>query len=328
VTLTQTQSIVLAFLGSFGSLSAAIVFASQPGRDETCLDARFAALQLTNAAKNTSTAQNDLLKSEVTGTSSHLQIGLRHITRTFKLDLLLRQSESALTVQKLLLVCACAALLGSCLAVVAIPIVSLIAGAGAISAYLPIVYLQIRRKRRIAAFDIALPDTIEMMSRSLRAGHSMVASISIVAEHAVEPAKSEFAEVFRKQNFGLPLRDALMLLLDQVPSQDLRLFVTGVLVQKDTGGNLAEILDRIVAVIRERLKIQGEIRIHTAQGRLTGWILCLMPVGLMIVLNLINPGYSKPLTSDPIGMKILCGGVGLLVFGAYLIKRIIDAIEV
>ena len=101
-----------------------------------------------------------------------------------------------------------------------------------------------------------------------------MAAISIVAEQAVEPAKTEFGEVFKKQNYGLPLRDALMQLLDRVPSQDLRVLVTGMLVQKDTGGNLAEILDRILFVIRERLRIQGEIRTHTAQGRMTGWILC------------------------------------------------------
>ena len=106
------------------------------------------------------------------------------------------------------------------------------------------------------------------------------------------------------------------------------MLVTGILVQKDTGGNLAEILDRIVAVIRERLKIQGEIRIHTAQGRLTGWILCLLPVALLVIINLINPGYSKPLTDNAFGRKLLGAGAILLVMGALLIRRIISSIEV
>jgi tight adherence protein B len=150
----------------------------------------------------------------------------------------------------------------------------------------------------------------------------------MIAEQAVEPAKSEFAEVFRKQNYGLPLRDALMELLDRVPSQDLRVFVTGILVQKDTGGNLAEILDRIIHVIRERLRIQGEIRTHTAQGRLTGWILCALPIVMLVLINVINPGYSKVLLDDPLGRKLLYVGVGLLCLGGFLINQIINGIEV
>ncbi len=167
-----------------------------------------------------------------------------------------------------------------------------------------------------------------MMSRALRAGHSMVAALGIIAEQAPEPAKTEFIEVFKKQNFGLPLRDALMQLLDRVPSQDLRVLVTAMLVQKDTGGNLAEILDRTVFVIRERLRIQGEIRTHTAQGRLTGWILCLLPIIMMFLINVVNPGYSKIMFEDPMGQKMLYAGGGLLLLGGYVIRSIINGIEV
>ncbi len=119
-----------------------------------------------------------------------------------------------------------------------------------------------------------------------------------------------------------------MELLDRVPSQDLRVLVTGVLVQKDTGGNLAEILDRIVAVIRERLKIQGEIRTHTAQGRMTGWVLCSLPIVMLLVINFINPGYSKALTDNPLGRKLLYAGLGLLAVGAFMIRHIVSSVEV
>ena len=132
--------------------------------------------------------------------------------------------------------------------------------------YIPFGYISFKRSRRIAAFNAGLPDAIDMMGRALRAGHAMTASISIVAEQSAEPVRSEFGEVFKQQNFGLPLRDAFMQMLEHVPSQDLRVVVTGILVQKETGGNLADILDRTAHTIRERLKIQGEIRTHTAQA--------------------------------------------------------------
>ena len=167
-----------------------------------------------------------------------------------------------------------------------------------------------------------------MMSRSLRAGHSVVAAIGMVAEQAVEPVKFEFNEVFKKQNYGLNLRDALMQMVERTPSQDLRVLVTGMLVQKETGGNLAEILDRITFVVRERIRIRGEINTHTAQGRLTGWILCALPIVMLVLINWINPGYSSVLFHTRTGNKLLCLGVVLLILGGFTIRKIINGIEV
>jgi tight adherence protein B len=198
----------------------------------------------------------------------------------------------------------------------------------AIASYFPIAVLRLQRYRRITAFNVILPDCIETCARSLRAGHSIVASINIVTELAAEPAKEEFSEVFKKQNYGLPLRDALMQMLERVPSSDLQVMVTGMLVQKDTGGNLAEILDRTAAVIRDRIRIQGEIRTHTAQGRMTGWILFLLPVVMMLAINLVNPGYSAVLFKDPFGRKMLYTGLMLLIIGGFLIRHIVNGIEV
>jgi tight adherence protein B len=198
----------------------------------------------------------------------------------------------------------------------------------AILGYLPIGLLSFKRSRRIAAFNAALPDAIDMMGRALRAGHSMTAAINIVAEQSLEPVRSEFGEVFKQQNFGLPLRDAMNQMLDRVPSQDLRVMVTGMLVQKETGGNLAEILDRTANTIRERLKIQGEIKTHTAQGRMTGWILCALPIVMLAAINWINPGYSNMLFTTPIGKMLSYIGIFLLVAGGLIIRQIINGIEV
>jgi tight adherence protein B len=194
--------------------------------------------------------------------------------------------------------------------------------------YLPLAILGFKRGRRIAAFNKALPDCIDMIARSLRAGHSLVAAIAVVADQAAEPARTEFGEVYKKQNYGLPFREALMQLLERVPSQDLRVLVTGILVQRDTGGNLAEILDRILFVIKERLRIQGEIRIHTAQGRMTGWILCALPIVMLALINIVNPGYSNVLFTDPLGKKMLYAGVGLLVLGGLIIRQIVNGIDI
>ena len=197
-----------------------------------------------------------------------------------------------------------------------------------IFAYMPFAYLGFKRSRRLKKFDNCLADAVDMMSRALRAGHAMTAAINIVAEQSLEPVRSEFAEVFKQQNFGLPIRDAMQQMLDRVPSPDLRVVVTGILVQKETGGNLAEILDRTANTIRERLKIQGEIRTHTAQGRLTGYILCSLPVVMLLIINWLNPGYSDVLVQTPTGHMICYVGVTLLIIGGLIIRAIINGIEV
>ena len=202
------------------------------------------------------------------------------------------------------------------------------AGVGVAAGLGPTLSLKFKRSRRVNKFNAVLPECIDMMTRSLRAGHSVVAAIGIVADQALEPAKSEFGEVFKKQNYGLPMRDALLQMLERIPSQDLRVLVTAILVQKDTGGNLAEILDRTTHVIRERIRIKGEISTHTAQGRLTGWILCLLPLVLLVLINIINPGYSKVLIETETGHKLLYIGLGLLCLGGFLIRGIINGIEV
>ena len=199
---------------------------------------------------------------------------------------------------------------------------------GFAAGYIPVIVLRVQGSRRLKAFERALPQVAEMTARALRAGHSLPAAFSIVAEQAPEPAREEFAELFQKQRFGLPLREALMEMLERVPSQDLRVLVVGILVQRETGGNLTVVLDRTSSVIRERVKLQGEVSVHTAQGRLTGWILCALPVILFVVLHIVNPSYTKDLTEDPFGRKCLYTAVGLLAIGALVMQKIINGIEV
>jgi tight adherence protein B len=271
---------------------------------------------------------DQLLKADTGSSFEWLNDLLQKYQVSKMLDVMLIQANSKSSPAKLLLSSVGLAIAGFIAVSLFIHIVLVQVLAACIFGYAPFGLLSMKRSRRIAAFNAGLPDAIDMMGRALRAGHSMTASINIVAEQSMEPVRSEFGEVFKQQNFGLPLRDALTQVLDRVPSQDLRVLVTGILVQKETGGNLAEILDRTANTIRERLKIQGEIRTHTAQGRMTGWILCALPVVMLIVINILNPGYSQMLLDTPIGHKLAYTGIGLLVTGGLAIRQIINGIEV
>ncbi len=162
------------------------------------------------------------------------------------------------------------------------------------------------------------------MTRALRAGHSISAAIEIVAEEGTEPLRSEFRQVYKQQNFGLPNREALLQLARRVPSPDLRFVVTAMLVQKETGGNLVDILDRAAFVLRDRLRIQGEVGIYTAQGRLTGWILTLLPFVMFVLINCANPGYTSVLLKDPMGRKLTYIGICMIGIGGVIIRKIVN----
>jgi tight adherence protein B len=184
--------------------------------------------------------------------------------------------------------------------------------------------LRFKRGRRLKKFNTALPDAIDLMARSLMAGHSMGSSIELIAEQSTEPLASEFVQVYQQQRLGLHFRDALLQMGNRVPSRDLQFLITAILVQKETGGDLTDILQRASHVIRERVRIEGEVRTHTAQGRLTGWILSLLPVIMLALINMVSPGYSSILFHDPLGQKLLYAGGSLIVLGGLIIRKIVD----
>jgi tight adherence protein B len=188
---------------------------------------------------------------------------------------------------------------------------------------LPYAKLRFQRSRRMKALNDALPATIDLMARALRAGHSMSSAIEVIAEQSAEPLASEFQQVAQQQKLGMPFRDAVLQLTDRIPSKDLHFVVTAILVQKETGGDLTEILDRTVEIIRERLRIEGEIKTYTAQGRLTGWILSGLPIVMLIVINMVNPGYSQVLFQDPLGQKLLYAAGTLIIIGGLTIRAIV-----
>ena len=188
----------------------------------------------------------------------------------------------------------------------------------------PAVVFRVKRSRRLKAFNAALPDAIDLMARCLAAGHSVGSSIEMIGQQAPEPLAFEFVQVYQQQRLGLQFREALLQMAGRVPSRDLQFFITAILVQKETGGDLTEILSRTSHVIRERIRIEGEVRTRTAQGRLTGWILGVLPLVMLVLINIISPGYSHVLFHDPIGKDLMYAGVGLIAIGAFFIRRIVD----
>jgi tight adherence protein B len=195
---------------------------------------------------------------------------------------------------------------------------------GLVAANAPYMFLVIKRKARLNRFESVLPDAIDLMARALRAGHAVTAAIEMVAREIPNPVGIEFRRVFEEQNFGLPLREALLNLATRVPVPDLQFLVTAMLVQKETGGNLAEVLDKTAAVIRERSRLLGQLRIYTAQGRMTGWILGLLPFIVFAMMNFLNRGYARIMIDDPTGRKAIWLGLGLMTVGAWMIRKIVD----
>jgi tight adherence protein B len=195
--------------------------------------------------------------------------------------------------------------------------------AGIAGAAIPIAIVAILRSRRLGQFEQRFPEALDLLGRAVRAGHAFTAGLEMVSKEASEPVAGEFRTTFEEQNFGLPLRDALGHMAVRVPSVDVRFFVTALLIQKDTGGNLAELLDELSRLIRERFRIHREVRIKTAQGRLTAMILIALPIGVLFMMRTLNPAYMQVLFDDPLGVKLLVGAAVMQVIGSLIIWKIV-----
>ena len=188
---------------------------------------------------------------------------------------------------------------------------------------LPYSYAAIQRNKRFEKFEELFPEAIDTLARAVRAGHAFTTALEMITNEVSEPVAGEFRQLYEEQKFGMPIRDALMNLTDRMPLVDVKFFVTAVMLQRETGGNLAEILDNLSYVIRERFKIQRQVRVYTAQGRLTMALLMGMPPIIVTVMLLLNPGFIRPLFSDPIGHTLLVMGITLQTIGYFVIRKII-----
>ena len=195
---------------------------------------------------------------------------------------------------------------------------------GILFALAPLAFVLYKRSSRFNQMEQELPEALDLMVNGLRAGHSLVTTLRLVAYESPEPISSEFKICFDEQNYGLELWTAMENLVKRVPLQDLRIVVTAILIQKESGGNLAEVLEKAAHVIRERFRLKRQIRVHTAQGRLTGWILSFLPVVLGTALYLVNPKTMSVLWTNPIGVKLMYLSAAMTISGALIIRKIVN----
>ena len=188
---------------------------------------------------------------------------------------------------------------------------------------LPFLYVLRKRSQRMLVLERQLPDAIDLMARALRAGHAFPTALKMVGDEMAEPIGIDFRILFDEVNYGVSLQDALFNLVARVPSADLQYFVVAVLIQRETGGNLAELLDNISSIVRARLKLMGHIRTLSAEGRLSAWILGLLPFCTAALINIVNPGFMKVLFEDPIGPNLIAGALMVMAFGVWWMRKII-----
>ena len=188
---------------------------------------------------------------------------------------------------------------------------------------IPLAYVMHKRSQRFNKFEQGLPGALDLMVSALRAGHSLASALGLVARESPDPIGGEFRICHEEQNFGLELRTAMENMIARVPLQDMRIVSTAILIQKESGGNLAEVLEKSAHVIRERFMLKRQIRVHTAQGRLTGWILSFLPVVLGIALYLVNPDTMSILWKRPIGVKLLYTAAVMTTAGSLIIRKIV-----
>jgi len=195
---------------------------------------------------------------------------------------------------------------------------------GGVLASMPWFWVARKRNQRMQLFERQIPEALDLMGRALRAGHAFPTGVKMVGDEMPEPIAKEFRVLYDETNFGMPQNEALLRLADRVPVDDLRYFVIAVMIQRESGGNLAELLDNIAGIVRARLKLLGEVRTLSAEGKLSAWILGLLPFCVAALINIVNPKFMDVLWTDPIGLRMVGGALLLMAFGVLWMRKIIQ----
>ena len=301
---------------------AVLVYLLRPTAAETAVQQRLESIEQNRAVESDSTTI--LRQHTLMSATPWMDKFLREIPRFVELAKLIRQAGQTWQVSSLLLLSLIVTVGVASLASLAIPSIVLSVLFGIAAGLSPYVFLFMARERRFRQCDAQVPEAVDLMARALRAGHAMPAVLEMVGKEIAEPLAGEFRIVHEEQNLGLPLRDAMLNLVDRVPRDDMRFVTTAILLQKETGGNLAVILDKTAALARERSRLYGQLRIYTAQGRITGWILCAAPFVMFGVLSAFNWKLERLLFTTPTGLKTVYVGLFMMVMGVLIIRKIID----
>lgn len=311
---------VLLFLVLLLFTFAVAFYVMRPTKTEAAVQQRLGDIQESRAEASGQT----ILREE--GFSSNPEIAqiIRQIPGAIGTLNLIRQSGQKWKVDAVMGLSLLAAIIVAGVASLIVPAIGLAILIGVAAGAVPYVYLFVMREQRFAKCDELLPEAIDLMARGLRAGHALTAVIEMVGNEIAEPISSEFKRLHEEHQLGLTLRDATMNLVGRLPRGDMRFLATAMLLQKETGGNLAVILDKTAAVARERARLRGQIKIYTAQGRVTGFVLCAMPFVMFGLLSAVNWQFERLLVTEEMGRYFIYAGLGLMAIGVLIIRKIID----
>jgi tight adherence protein B len=314
---------VLVFIGVFVAIALPMVATAPSDNSKKALATLDAALK--NEPTQVVRQQNmSLRKDEQLSSIPWLNKKLLSIELAPYLRKMLSQAELNWSPGRLLIMTVAGCTLPSYFLYMSFHSVPLTLGAGVVFGGLPFGWVYFKRARRFGAFEKNLPEALDLMVSGLRAGHSLLAAMALVSRECPDPIKGEFKICFEEQNYGLEMKLALENMLNRVPLQDLKITATAILIQKESGGNLAEVLDKTSHVIRERFRLKRQIMVHTAQGRLTGLVLTCLPVVLGIGIYFVDPDMISILWHRQIGIEMMWGAVGLIMLGGFVIWKIVD----
>lgn len=315
------MSFILLFLVLLILTFGVLVLFLRPTSTEVAVEQQLAGIQ---SARSETSAATSILKSQGLSSNPTIDAFLRQLPFSQSIAHLIRQAGKGWKVGSVLSFSIGAFLLGGWLGSVVLPTQILALLLGIVASLAPYFYLHVQRSIRFRKFDAVLPEAVDLMSRGLRAGHAISAVLEMVGKEVADPVGIEFRALHKECSLGLPLRDAMINLVERMPRDDMRFLATAILLQKESGGNLVQILDKTSHVVRERARLRGQLRIYTAQGRITGWILGFAPFVMFGLISAVNHNYEKILFTEPLGLKLVYGALALMFVGILIIRKIID----
>ena len=313
--------LVLVFITVLLLLEGAyLLWKSYKGPKAKKIETRLRAL----SASGDTSQETRLLRQRMLSDVPVVERFLLSIAKAQRLDKFILQAGLGWTVSRLLLICAAFGAIALMFMVSTTNQSLLLSGlVAAVFAAAPLLYVSYQRSARLGKFERQLPEALDLITRALRSGHAFSSALQMVGEEMAEPIAGEFSIVHDEVNFGVALQQALTNLSERIPLTDLRYFIVSVLIQRESGGNLTEVLGNLSRLIRERLKLMARVRVLSSEGRLSAWVLGIMPFALAGVLYLVNPEFMSPLWTDPIGISIIKYMLILMAFGVLVLSRII-----
>jgi tight adherence protein B len=317
--------VIVVFVGVFAVVALLVfAFSSEASKESKQVYAALDSALATEAALDARDKDVSLRKNEMISSIPWLNRKLQEYELAPLLHTMLYQADLKWNAGTLVAACIFSFALAAYLTYMRFDSILIALPVGLLLGAAPFGYVMHKRTKRLDAFQQGLPEAMDLMVSALRAGHSLIAAMGSVARECADPVGCEFKACFEEQNYGLELKAAMDNLIKRVPLQDLRIFATAIMIQKESGGNLAEVLDKTSHVIRERFRLKRQVGVHTAQGRMTGWVLTALPVFLGVALYFVDPQMMSVLWTNPTGIKMLWMAGGMIVVGGFIINKIVN----